>query len=315
MPEAREQDAAAAPPRRRRAVVVALAVLVALATGIGTAYLLASRDAAPVVAVETTAPASTPPTDRTATPTPTPTPAPTGPPANTTVYDTVSLPPVDVFGIHAALPVDDDPFGAVTPWRARSAAAFAPVFADPLGQPVAALPREYVYGGTVVPVLERQEHWVKVLLVGRQAMPSQGNPRQLTGWLRAQDVELTPGDVAVDVSISARTIDIVRAGVAERVATDFGWGVEATPTPLGRAFLMTTRIEPEYAYTRGNPIIYLSVQSETLDGFGGAPVAITAFHYHDVRSGPVSNGCLRVGAEVTQALAALPDGTPVTLRP
>lgn len=314
MSEARGQGAAAAPPRRGRTGIVALIVLVAAAGGIGTAYLLAPRHAAPVVTVETTAPASTPPPSG-ATPTPAPTPTPPGPAANTTVYDTASLPAVDVFGIHAALPVDDDPFGPVTPWRARSVAQYAPVFADPLGEPVAALPREYVYGGTIVPVIERQEHWVKVLLVGRQAMPSQGDPRQLTGWLRAQDVELTSADVAVDVSISARTIDIVRAGVAERVATDFGWGVAATPTPRGRAFLMTTRIEPDYAYTRGNPIIYLSVQSETLDGFGGAPVAITAFHYHDVRSGSVSNGCLRVGAEATEALAALPDGTPVTLRP
>ena len=107
----------------------------------------------------------------------------------------------------------------------------------------------------------------------------------------------------------------MRAGVPERIATDFGWGVDATPTPLGRSFFMTTRIEPSYAYTRGNPIIYLSVQSETLDGFGGQPVAITAFHYHDARSGSISNGCLRVGAEVTQALAALPDGTPVIIRP
>ena len=44
-------------------------------------------------------------------------------------------------------------------------------------------------------------------------------------------------------------------------------------------------------------------------------MAITAFHYHDARSGSISNGCLRVGAEVTQALAALPDGTPVNIRP
>ena len=70
-----------------------------------------------------------------------------------------------------------------------------------------------------------------MLLVGRQAVPSQGSPAQVTGWLRAQDVEITPIDAVVEVSLSARTIDIVRAGVPERIATDFGWGAAETPTP------------------------------------------------------------------------------------
>ena len=44
------------------------------------------------------------------------------------------------------------------------------------------------------------------------------------GWMRVQDVDITPLDAMVEVSISARTIDIWRAGTPERVATDFGWG-------------------------------------------------------------------------------------------
>ena len=90
--------------------------------------------------------------------------------------------------------------------------------------------------------------------------------------------------------------------------------MEATPTPLGRSFIMTVRTEPSFAYTRGNPITYLSVQSPTLDGFDGGDVAVTAFHYHDTRSGRVSNGCLRVDAAAAQVLAALPLGTPVIVR-
>lgn len=239
---------------------------------------------------------------------------PTGFAANTVAYDTTVLPSVDVFSIHPALPVDADPTGAVTEWRVRAVAAAAPVFADPTGEPVAALPRDYEYGGTTVPVIERQENWAKVLLVGRQAMPSQGNSAQIAGWMRVADLEFSTGDTYVEVSLSARTVDIVRAGVAERIASDFGSGIEASPTPVGRAFIMTTRIEPSFGYTRGNPISYLSVQSSTLDGFAGADVAITAFHYHDARSGVISNGCIRVAAEATQALAALPDGTPVYVR-
>ncbi|HAM13181.1 MAG TPA: murein L,D-transpeptidase, partial [Microbacterium sp.] len=43
-------------------------------------------------------------------------------------------------------------------------------------------------------------------------------------------------------------------------------------------------------------------------------VAVTAFHYHDTRSGRVSNGCLRVDEAAAHALAALPLGTPVIIR-
>jgi len=117
------------------------------------------------------------------------------------------------------------------------------------------------------------------------------------------------------VSISARTIDIVRAGVPQRVATDFGWGTAETPTPLGRTFIMTSAVVPGYEYTRGHPIVYLGVQSPTMDGFGGAEVAVTAFHYHDDRSGAISNGCIRVDSGAIARLAELPLGTPVVIRP
>ncbi len=56
------------------------------------------------------------------------------------------------------------------------------------------------------------------------------------------------------------------------------------------------------------------MQSPTLDGFGGANVAVTAFHYHDDRSGSISNGCLRVDPAAIEKLAQLPLGTPVIVR-
>jgi L,D-transpeptidase catalytic domain len=268
-------------------------------------------------------PASAPRSTRTATPiptvtpiaTPTPTPTPTAAAVNTAVYDPSSLPQVDVFAVIPGLPVDDNPYGALTGERARPLAAGAPVFADPTGQPVAFLPRDLQFDGSTAPIIQREQNWVRVLLVGRQANPSQGSPAQVTGWLRAQDVEITPVDAVVEVSISGRTIDIVRGGVAERIATDFGWGVAETPTPVGRTYIMTTRVEPSFGYTRGYPLVYLAVQSPTLDGFGGANVAVTAFHYHDERSGSISNGCLRVDPAAIEKLAQLPLGTPVIVRP
>ncbi|GAA1948698.1 L,D-transpeptidase [Microbacterium deminutum] len=299
--------------RGRRLVIVA-AVVVALV--VGALILWGIR---PVVgAASAPAPAATATPSATATPTPTPTPAPrptpTGFPANTTAYDVTSLPQVNVFAVIPALPVDGDRFGAFTGEQAVAHGGGAPVFADPTRPPVAYLPSQFPYGGTTVPVIQKQEHWIEVLLTGRQAVPSHGDSAQVTGWLRAQDVELAPIDTIVQVSISARTIDIVHAGVPERIATDFAWGTPSTPTPRGRAFIMTEAVVPEYAYTRGHPIVYLSVQSPTLDGFGGEDVAVTAFHYHDQRSGPISNGCIRVDPSAITRLAQLPLGTPVIIK-
>ncbi len=188
------------------------------------------------------------------------------------------------------------------------------MFADPAGQPVASLSATQRYGGAVVPVVRRYDDWVKVLLVGRQGVPPQGDPAQVSGWLRMADVTLAPQDARIVVSLSARTIDIVSRAGTERVATDFGSGATDTPTPVGRAFVMMTRTAPDLGYTRGHPLVYLSVQSRTLAGFGGADVAVTAFHYHDDRSGAISNGCIRVSADVIERLAQLPEGTLVEVR-
>lgn len=290
-------------------IVASVAVIAALATA------WALQTAQPTASVPFPTPIPTPTESQTPTPVASPTSAPTGFPANLASYDLTALPPVTVFTVLSALPVDDQPFGSFTGEQAISLGAGAPVFADPAGEPVAYLPREFAFDGTTVPVVEKQDHWVHVLLTGRQAVPSLGNPAQVTGWLRMQDVELAPATVVVEVSLSSRTIDIVRDGVPERIAVDFGWGTGATPTPAGRAFIMTERAVPEFTYTRGHPIVYLSVQSPTLDGFGGADVAVTAFHYHDQRSGAISNGCIRVDSSAIEQLALLPLGTPVIVRP
>jgi hypothetical protein len=307
-------DAVLADSSRRRRItrfaVIGGAAVVLVAAVLATLWM--TRPVVPPAS------APTPTASALSTPTPTPptvTPAPVGFAADTASYDIAALPQVNVFSLVPSLPVDDAPFAAPTAEGALPGEAGAPVWADPNADPVAYLPRQFEYGGTNVPIIERQEHWVKVLLVGRQAMPSQGNPGQVTGWLRTSDVEISPSPESVVVSISGRTIDIVRDGVAERIASDFAWGTDATPTPVGRSYIMTTQVVPEFGYTRGHPIVYLSVQSPTLDGFGGADVAVTAFHYHDARSGPISNGCLRVDPEAITALAALPLGTPVIVNP
>lgn len=296
---------------RRNAGWMALAVAgVLVAAALVIVWIVASVRGEPLAG----APTPTPTATVEPAPMSTPTPTQIGPAADTNAYDLAGLPEITVFAVVPELPVDDDPFGALPGVTARAKGTLAAVFAEPGAAPVASLPRDYYYDGTVVPVIEKYDAWVKVMLVGRQAYPSGGDSGQLTGWLRTQDVELTAQEAVVEVSLADRTVDIVRGEDRQRVAADFGSGVEATPTPLGRSFIMMVRTEPTFAYTRGNPIIYLSVQSPTLDGFDGGDVAVTAFHYHDARSGRVSNGCLRVDEAAAHALSALPLGTPVIIR-
>ena len=257
------------------------------------------------------------PTETVAAETPTPTPTPTieGPAPNDEEYEAGDLPLAEVFMINPELPVDDAPEEKTLGISATPASGEgAPVFADPEGEPVAWLPQEDRYGGTTVPVIEQHDAWVRVMLVGRQSLPGSGDASQLTGWLRVDDVTLEENNKSVEVNLSERTIEIVTGtgddATRETIASDFAWGQAATPTPTGRSFIMLTEVT-DLAYTYGNPIVYLSVQSPTLDGFDGQDVAVTAFHYHDVRSGAISNGCLRVGVDANSALAELPAGTPV----
>ncbi|QOC25798.1 L,D-transpeptidase [Microbacterium hominis] len=304
-------------PRRVRVgdiapwVVTALAVVggIAVATAVAVAGTAGedprpTADAAPPAA---TAPAAT--AAGTAA-----TDAPADAPENMTAYDIAALPQIDVWSVTPGIPVDDAPFAPMTGELARPVTA-APIFADPAGEPLGYLPRDAAYGGTTVPVVVRQQHWVKVLLAGRQGVPPDGNPAQTVGWLRAADVELTPVTAYVEVHLAQHTIDIVSASGVERVADDFAWGKPSTPTPVGRTFVMLTRVVPEFAYTQGHPLVYLGVQSSSMAGFDGGTVAVTAFHYYRERSGATSFGCIYLDGAATDRLAQLPPGTPVIVSP
>lgn len=288
--------------------IIAGVVVVVLVAGAALTWILWPDAPEPVAEpTETATPTPTPE------PEPEPEPEPTEHPEDTSDYDVSSLPAAHVFSVIPELPVDDDPLADTTGLVAHPVADAAPVFAAPGEEPVAQLPREQQFDGTIVPVIEQEEHWVRVLLVGRQGLPGDGDPAQLSGWLRAADVTLSELSHTVEVSIGDGTIDIVGPDGAERVADGFAWGTEATPTPLGRSFIQMTRVT-SFSYARGHPLVYLSVQSPTLAGFDGAESAVTAFHYHDVRSGAVSNGCIRVGADTITRLAELPPGTAVYIR-
>lgn len=301
-------------PIRRRVHPAALVTLVAVAAIAGlTAYALApaaaladaaddarviERPAAAAAPADAAAPASA-----------------SAHPADVATYNTAALPLLDVTSITPALPVDDDPTGALTGQVAQPRGGGAPVFAAPGQPPVGYLPRDHYYGGTTVPVVIAEEHWVKVLLPGRQGLPPAGDSSQLVGWLRTADVDLTRNESYVEVHLAAHTIDIVTATGSERVADMFAWGKPSTPTPSGRTFVMWTTVVPEFKYTEGHPVVYLGVQSPVMAGFDGGEVAVTAFHYYRERAGDTSFGCIYLDGPATDRLAQLPAGTPVIIHP
>ena len=236
-------------------------------------------------------------------------------PADTRAFDLSTLPLIDVWTVDPRLPVDTDPFAPTTGDLATPRGVGAPIFPEPGADPIGYLPAAHLYGGSTVPVVERQGPWVKVLLAGRQGLPPAGSSAQTAAWLREADVDLRPGAAYVEVHLSARTIDIVTADGSERVVGDFAWGKPSTPTPPGRSFILMTKVEPVFEYTEGHPIVYLAVQSPTLAGFDGGSVAVTSFHYYRTRSGPNSFGCIYLDAASITRLAQLPAGTPVLIQP
>jgi hypothetical protein len=291
------------------AVVVAAALAVA---GVAMWRGNTSHPAAAPSASATHRPAET----RTATPAPTPTRS--GPAANTASYDLAALPDLDVYSVNPQLPVDPDPGGTMTNLVARAASAEIPVFADPASAPaappvakLAQAPRE---SSGAFPVVAQYTDWVEVLLVGRQGVPPAGNSHQTIGWLRRADVQLASNDTHIEVNLTQHSIDIVTGASATHVTSDFAWGTAATPTPIGRTFVMEVAVNPSLGYTRGHPIVYLATQSGTLAGFDGGSVAVTAIHYYDVHQGAISNGCIRVDAAAIETLDKVPPGTVVYIK-
>ncbi|KAA9087206.1 L,D-transpeptidase [Microbacterium radiodurans] len=300
---------------RRPAAALIVGVLGGLLIAGGTGWALSPALSLSALPSERIVVAESDPASATATETAS-APAPTAPhPADDTPYDLASLPLIDVRSVNPAVPVDDDPTGVLSSSLARPLGSGAPVFAEPGGTPVGHLPRTHHYGGTTVPVVTAEEHWVKVLLPGRQGVPPQGDGGQTVGWLRVSDVEITPTESYVEVRLSANTIDIVTAAGRERVSDQFAWGKPATPTPSGRTFIMWTTVVPEFRYTEGHPVVYLGIQSPVMAGFDGGDVAVTAFHYYRQREGDTSFGCIYLDGPATDRLAQLAAGTPVIIHP
>jgi hypothetical protein len=178
--------------------------------------------------------------------------------------------------------------------------------------PVLALESTYYDADARWLVLERRPGWVKVLVpYGRGALPSH-DPEKVNGvagWLRASDVVLRKENRSVVVDLSDRTLTVKHAdGTSARLAAAVG--APETPTPLGltQVFTVTEAVNTGLS-------VFLSMQSESLDGFYGTDYAATAIHVGVDQGQAVSNGCVRLTGADFEQLTGLAPGVPILIRP
>lgn len=182
------------------------------------------------------------------------------------------------------------------------------LYTAPDGTAFAKLPVKQLGNPTWVPVIDRKDGWLHVLLPSR--------PNGSTGWIK-DDAKLDTAHTAsvVRVNVDKRTLTLTKDG--ERVGRwTVAVGAKKTPTPRGRTFLMASIIDAKQAkYT---PIVLpLGTHSQTLDTFGGGPGTVAMHGWTtdpSVFGHAVSNGCIRVPAAALKQLRLVPLGSLVLIR-
>ncbi|UXN25184.1 L,D-transpeptidase [Curtobacterium flaccumfaciens] len=135
-------------------------------------------------------------------------------------------------------------------------------------------------------------------------------PSATFAWARAADFTLTRTDRMITVDVAASTVSVVtRTGTVTATETA-RLGTPEDPTPTDTAtYVEAAYVDTRVAYTQGNPIILTGAHSSRIPSYGGN-AALTALHYYPDPTGS-SHGCVRISAEMTRTLAALPVGTPI----
>jgi len=140
-------------------------------------------------------------------------------------------------------------------------------------------------------------------------------PNGVTGWVRADDVELAPVTTRILVDLSEREVTLYDRGrrvLAARVAI----GSSETPTPVGRYYVNQRLVPRDPSGPFGPGAIGISAFSEVLTGWTqGGPIAIHGTNRPELIGLAVSNGCIRVRNDLLQRLFdRARAGTPVTVR-
>ncbi|MBT1676579.1 L,D-transpeptidase [Curtobacterium aurantiacum] len=135
-------------------------------------------------------------------------------------------------------------------------------------------------------------------------------PSATFAWARAADFTIVRTDRMITVDVAASTVSVVTRKGAVTATEVARLGTPEDPTPTDTAtYVEAAYVDTRVAYTQGNPIILTGAHSSRIPSYGGN-AALTALHYYPDPTGS-SHGCVRISAEMTKTLAALPVGTPI----
>lgn len=199
------------------------------------------------------------------------------------------------------------------------------VHAAPDGRAFGLLPARVIdsdgSGRTWMPVVgPATGPWLQVLLPARRNLPSSVAPvNGATGWVLASEVLTKASSVTVEVDLTAGTITVSDGGNTLSVFPVSISGGDSTAR--GRSFVMGRYSTSLSQRCSAQPMLILSAQSESLDGYFGQDTAVQAIHAFSIACRDLSGytqatpGCIIVNeADVPRILALVPDGAPVTVK-
>src|SRR3954449_12126055 len=176
--------------------------------------------------------------------------------------------------------------------------------AAPNGAVVARVNGRTEFGSSLFYSVRAQRgHWLGVIAPQR--------PNGVLSWIDAPTVRTWRTRVRIEVSLSRRTLELIRGGkVVRRVP--LGIGAVASPTPTGEYAVTDRMAGAEFSSAYGCCILALSAHQEhpTTTWNGGTRIAI-----HGGALGAISNGCLHAPEGALRFLMThVPLGTRVTIR-
>lgn len=182
------------------------------------------------------------------------------------------------------------------------------VYDAPGGEPLAYLPSSISGVEITVPVVEKRDGWIAVLL------PS---VNRRVGWVPEKakyDTETLTDQLVV--TLSDHSLTWLKDGV-KKASWTVATGASRTPTPLGRTFVMG-RTTTEGAVYAGEDALVLGAVPDDKDNLAEAlkngHTAIHAWYRPSAFGHSVSNGCVRIPKAAQQTLLdAIPAGTPVVV--
>ncbi|MFD9701251.1 L,D-transpeptidase [Lentzea sp. NPDC059081] len=190
-----------------------------------------------------------------------------------------------------------------------------PVFAEPGGEPVAAVAAQQplgvqpnlVHSDTWLPIVNEQPGWALV------ALPSR--PNNSVAWMFTDTTDVT-------VATTPHLITVDRAAFELTLTTTgritgrwkVGIGKPEAVTPAGRTFLLAALRDEHSTFSK--IVLPLGTHSDTHQSFGGGPgtVGLHTWPSADVYGTASSDGCVRVPADALQVLTDVPSGTTVLIK-